>query len=105
MTTTIIVLFNLKAGTDVAEYEAWARSTDLPIVNDLESVDEFRVQRATGMLGSDAKPPYQYVEVIQVNDMGTFGAEVSTEAMGRVAGEFQAFADSPMFILTESLTG
>ena len=101
--TTIIVLFNLKAGADVAEYEAWARSTDLPIVNGLSSVDSFQVQRATGMLGSEATPPYQYVEIIKVNDMGEFGSQVSTEAMGKVAGEFQGFADNPMFILTEGL--
>ncbi len=103
--TTIIVLFNLKPGTDVAAYEAWARSTDLPIVNGLQSVDEFHVQRATGLLGSDSPPPYQYVEVIVVNDMGKFGEEVATETMAKVAGEFQAFADAPQFILTESLAG
>jgi len=101
--TTIIVLFNLKPGTDVDAYEAWARSTDLPIVNGLESVDGFHVQRATGMLGTDNPPPYQYVEVILVNDMGKFGDEVGTETMRKVAGEFQAFADAPQFILTESL--
>ena len=101
--TTIIVLFNLKPGTDVDAYEAWARSTDLPIVNGLQSVDGFHVQRATGMLGTDDPPPYQYVEVILVNDMGKFGDEVATETMRKVAGEFQVFADAPQFILTESL--
>ena len=101
--TTIIVLFNLKPGTDASAYEAWARSTDLPIVNGLESVDAFEALRSTGMLGSDAAPPYQYVEIIRVNDMGQFGEDVATETMGKVAGEFQAFADSPQFILTESL--
>ena len=29
----IIVLFNLKPGTSVADYEAFARERDLPIVN------------------------------------------------------------------------
>ncbi len=102
--TTIIVLFNLKSDADPAAYEAWARSTDLPTVNAMASVDEFQVQRATGLLGSDARPPYQYVEVIKVNDMGKFGEEVATQTMRKVAGEFQGFADGPVFILTESLT-
>ena len=101
--TRIVVLFNLKDADSVQEYEAWARSTDLPIVNGLKSVDNFTVHRATGLLGRDDAPPYQYVEIIDVNDMAVFGEEVSTETMRKVAGEFQAFADAPVFMLTDSL--
>ena len=99
----IVVLFNLKDAGSAADYEAWARSTDLPVVNGLDSVDGFSVHRASGMLGSDASPPYQYVEIIDVNDMELFGEEVSTDSMQKVAGEFQAFADAPLFILTDAL--
>ena len=99
----IVVLFNLKDAGSAAAYEAWARSTDLPVVNGLDSVDSFSVHRASGMLGSDASPPYQYVEIIDVNNMELFGEEVSTDTMQKVAGEFQAFADAPVFILTDSL--
>jgi len=101
--THIVVLFNLASDADVAAYEDWARATDLPTVNGLESVDDFSVFKASGVLGSDKAAPYEYVEVIAVNDMQTFGEEVSTEAMRKVAGEFQAFAEAPIFILTERL--
>ena len=97
----IVVLFNLKDANSAAEYEAWAASTDLPTVRALESVDSFTVHRATGLLGTDAAPPYQYIEIM--NDMAVFGDEVSTETMRKVAGEFQSFADSPVFILTDSI--
>jgi hypothetical protein len=30
-------------------------------------------------------------------------ADISTEAMGAIAAQFQAFADNPTFILTERL--
>ena len=99
--TRIVVLFNLKPGVDVEEYERWARSTDLPTVNGLESVDAFTVHRVSGLLGKDDKPPYEYVEVIDVNDMQRFGDNVSTETMRKVAGEFQGFADAPVFMLTD----
>ncbi len=99
----IVVLFNLKPGVDVAEYEQWARSTDLPIVNDLPSVDRFTVHKAAGLLGKDEPSPYAYVEILDVNDMATFGADVATDTMRKVAGEFQGFADAPLFILTDSL--
>ena len=101
--TRIVVLFNLRDADSVGEYEAWARSTDLPTVNELKSVDSFTVHRATGLLGTDDAPPYQYVEIIDVNDMAVFGEDVATETMRKVAGEFQAFADAPVFILTDSL--
>lgn len=99
----IVVLFNLKPGTDVAAYEEWARTRDMPGVRSLTSIDDFQILRATGLLGTDAAPPYRYIEIIDVNDMEGFGKDVGSEAMQKVAGEFQAFADNPQFILTEQL--
>ena len=103
MGTRIVALFNLKPGISVADYEAWAKATDLPTVNGLSSVDRFEVFRSTGVLGSDAKPPYAYIEIIDVADMDGFGKEVSTETMQKVAGEFQAMADDLVFILTDKI--
>jgi hypothetical protein len=100
--TRIIACFNLKSGTDAATYEAWARRTDLPTVNALPSIEAFEVFKTTGQLGSDAKPPYQYVEIIDVADMARFGADVATPQMQKVASEFQAMADV-VFMTTEKL--
>lgn len=99
----IVCLFNLKPGVDPADYEAWARGTDIPGVNALSSVEGFTVHRATGLFGSDAKSPYDYVEVIDIVAMDPFVAEVSTEAFQKVAAKFQDYADNPQFILTEDL--
>ncbi|GGY38579.1 REDY-like protein HapK [Parvularcula lutaonensis] len=101
MSTKIVVLFNLKDGVSAADYEAWAKATDLPTVNGLKSVDSFQPFRSVGLLGSDAKPPYAYVEIIDVNDMDTFGDEIGTDAMQKVASEFQSMVDDVFFILTE----
>lgn len=103
MTTRIIALFNLKPGISAADYEAWAKAKDIPTVNGLKSVDEFAVFKSTGLLGSEAKPPYAYIEIIDVNDMGQFGADVSTQTMQAIAGEFQAMTDDLAFILTDKL--
>ena len=99
----IVVLFNLKADADIALYEQWAKDTDLPTVNNLQSVGNFEVLKSASMLGTDQAPPYQYIEILDVNDFDLFGEEVSTETMQRVAGEFQSFADAPMFIVTEEI--
>ncbi|WP_226660880.1 REDY-like protein HapK [Microbulbifer aggregans] len=103
MTTTIVVLFNLKPGVSPSDYEQWARTTDLPTVQKLGSIDDFSVLRTTGLLGTDAPAPYQYVELLVVNDMEGLGADVSSETMQRVAAEFQQFADNPKFMLTETV--
>jgi len=99
----IIVLFNLRPGVDAAEYEAWARSTDLPVVRGLPSIAGFEILQATGVLGADTAPPFQYVEIIDVADMDRFGTDIGTEEMQRVAAEFQRFADAPVFLTTRSL--
>ena len=101
----IIVLFNLNDGVDPAEYEAWARTTDGPIVNGMASVDGFTVHRATGIFGDDsAKPPYDYIEVLDVNDMDGFVGAISTEEFqSKIAAQFGEFADNPTFITTEDV--
>jgi len=99
----IIVLFNLKPGVDAAEYEAWARGTDIPGVRALGSCSDFQVYRTTGIFGSDAPPPYQYIETIDIRGMDAFLADVQTDAVQKVAAEFQRFADNPLFITTEAL--
>lgn len=100
---TVLVLFNLKPGTDVAAYEQWARAKDMTLVRSLPSVAAFDVLRAQSILGSDAKPPYQYAELIEVPDMVAFGADVASAAVQVGAKEFQAFADNPLFILCDKL--
>ncbi len=99
----IVVLFNLKEGVAPAAYEAWATGTDIPGVNMLSSVEKFTVHRATGLFGSDAPSPYQYVEVIDIHALEPFVDEISTEAFQKVAAAFGDYADSPQFILTEDL--
>lgn len=101
---SLIVLFNLKAGVEVGAYEDWAKSTDLPIVRGLGSVDRFDIYRTAGLFGSDADAPYQYVELIDISDLDKFGSEVAAEQMRKVAGEFQTFADNPVFMLSQKFS-
>lgn len=99
----IIALFNLKAGASRNEYEAWARGRDLPTVNSLTSVDGFQVLRATGVLFSEAKPPYDYIEVLDITGMDAFMADCGGDAVGALAREMSAFTDGATFVTTEAL--
>jgi len=102
VTQRIVALFNLKPGVTASEYEAWARRVDLPTVNGLKSIDGFTILKSSACLGSEAKPPYQYIEIIDVEDMDGFGREIATPTMQKVAGEFRSFVDVT-FILTDKL--
>ena len=98
---SLVVLFNLKDEASVEAYEKWAQTTDVPTVKGLGSIDDFRVYRLGNLMGTEDPSPYQYCEIIHVNDMDRFGQEVATETMQKVAAEFQEFADGPMFIMSE----
>jgi hypothetical protein len=53
-------------------------------------------------LGSDAKPPYDYIGIIDGAGKDGFGRDVATPTMQRVAAEFQDWAE-PVFILTRDI--
>lgn len=99
----IVVLFNLREGIEPADYERWACETDIPGVRGLSSCTDFQVYRATGLFGSDMPPPYAYIETIDITGTDAFVADVTTDAVQKVAAEFQKFADNPLFVTTEAL--
>ncbi len=101
----LLVLFNLQPGVEPNEYEAWARSTDLPTARSLDSVIDFKVYRASGLFGSDQAPPYQYAEWLEVTGLEALAADAQSKAMAAVVEAFGRFADAPSFILVEDLEG
>lgn len=98
----IVVLFNLKPGIRVEDYERFARETDLTIVNRLPSVRQFEVLKAQSLLGGGSSP-YQYIEIIDLHSLEQLGQDVASDTMQRVAATFRSMADNPQFIVTESL--
>jgi len=103
MAAKILALFNLKPGTSVADYEAWAKSVDIPMVNGLGSIEKFEVFKTTGLLFSEDKPPYAYFETIDILDMDKFGEEAGSDTMQKIAAEFQTMTDDLVFMTTEQL--
>ena len=99
---TLIVLFNLKEGVSAADYEAFAKELDIPTVKSLQSVSEFQVFKSLGIFGSDATPPYQYVEMIHFDSIENLVSDMSKEPkMSEIPAKFQEMADNPIFIVSE----
>lgn len=100
---TIVVLFNLKTTASIADYEAWAKSKDIPTVKSLGSVADFRVLKMGNLLGSETASPYQYCELIEVPDMNAFFADLGNEAVQTGAKVFNEFAENPLFIVANEI--
>ena len=99
----LIILFNLKAGKNCADYEAWAHANDLPSVNSLKSVDSCKILRSHGLMGAEGTAPFQYIEVIEVNSPDGFAIDFDGPIMQKISAQFREFADSPVFILADAL--
>ncbi len=99
----LVVLFNLKDESARSAYESWANEIDVPTASSMTSVDSFKVFRLGTIMGTEKTSPYQYCEVLEINDMEKLGEEVTSRAMQKVAAQFEAFADNPMFIISEQI--
>ena len=101
---SLIVLFNLKEGVLASDYEAFAKDLDIPTVKSLKSVSEFQVFKSQGIFGSNAIPPYQYVEIIHFDTIESLVSDMGEEPkMAEIPAKFQEFADNPIFIVSESI--
>ena len=90
---TMIVLVDLKEGVDPEDYERWVLESYAPAVRELPSVEDWRDYRATGLLGSDAAPPYRYVVTLDIRDMDQLGRDVASEGMQGLLSELHDLAD------------
>jgi hypothetical protein len=89
----IIVLINLKDGVSPEDYERWILESYAPAVKGLPSVEDWRDYRVSGLLGSDAAPPYRYVVTLEVGDLEQLGRDVESEEMQRLLAELHELAE------------
>ena len=89
----MIVLVNLKDGVSPDDYERWILEYYAPAVRGLPSVEDWRDYRASGLLGSDAAPPYRYVVTLEVNDLEQLGRDMEGEEMQRLIAELHELAE------------
>jgi hypothetical protein len=100
--TTLIVPLKLRPTSDVGVYEDWVRDRDLPIVRGLPSIDSFDLHKVAFTLDG-AETPYDYVEVIVINDMTQFWLDIQIPEMKKVAFELRTFIEPTAFMFGEVL--
>jgi hypothetical protein len=89
----MIVLVDLKEGVDPEDYERWVLESYAPAVRELSSVEDWRDYKATGLLGSDAAPPYRYVVTLDIRDLDQLGRDVASEGMQGLLSELHDLAE------------
>ncbi len=89
----MIVLVNLKRDVRPEDYERWIRDSYAPAARNLPSVSDWRNHRVSGLLSSDAVPPYRYVVTLEVEDMEQLGRDMAGEKMRRLLAELHEFAE------------
>ena len=90
---SMIVLVDLKEGVDPEDYERWVLESYAPAVRELPSVEDWRDYKATGLLGSDAAPPYRYVVTLDIRDLDQLGRDVASEGMQGLLSELHDLAE------------
>jgi hypothetical protein len=90
---SMIVLVDLKEGVDPEDYERWVLESYVPAVRELQSVEDWRDYRTTGLLGSDAAPPYRYVVTLNISDLDKLGQDVASKGMQRLLSELHDLAE------------
>lgn len=72
MAQRVFFLNTLREGADPAEYEDWIRRVDYPVARRQESIRRYEVTRLEGLVSGEGKPPYQYLEVIDISDINAY---------------------------------
>ncbi len=89
----MIVLVQLKAGVEPADYERWVQESYAPAVRELPSVSDWRNHRVTGLLGPDDDPPYGYVVTLEVADLARLGEDMAGERIRALLAELHGYAE------------
>ena len=89
----MVVLVNLKDGVSPDAYERWVLESYAPAVRNLSSIEDWRDYRASGLLGSDASPPYRYVVTLEIADPEQLGRDIEGKEMQRLLSELHEMAE------------
>ena len=86
MAHRVFFLNKLREGVSPADYESWVREFDYPFARQIPSIKSYVVTRLDASLEGGERPPYDFLEVVEVTDIEAYKADLSTDKP-----EIQAF--------------
>ena len=85
---TIVDKIRLKPGTDPGHFESWLTARDYPSCGRLRSIVRFSVVRCS----TEAEALFHYFEVIEVDSLEAFEADMMTDTFRGLVAEFSEMA-------------
>lgn len=99
MVDRLVLLYRLRPGVDVEEYEDWVRTQDGPYVQTRPGVLAYTVTRLGPSTVGGAGVPFDYVEVVDVVDAATDQAEVAGSARGQeLTAQWQQYTEGAAIV-------
>lgn len=102
--TTLMVFFNLKPGTNEADYLAWARGSRFAHREPAQQRHFVRGVQGAEDAGQQSASPCDYFEVIRIASETQFLQESQSAQMQQVIRQFETFATDAQFICTRDIT-
>lgn len=99
MAQRVFFLNKLRDGIDPADYERWIREVDYPLARRLPTIESYVVTRLNGLYEGGDRPPYDYVEVVEITELEAYRKSLDPSARP----ELEQFADEWSSFVGESL--
>jgi hypothetical protein len=58
-------------------YEQWVHDVDYPTARRIPSIVDYKVVRIEGLLDSSDRPPYDYVERVEITDLDSYRSDLA----------------------------
>jgi hypothetical protein len=69
-------LNRLRDGVDPRDYERFVREVDYPFASRIPTIRSYVVTRVDGLLEGEGKPPYDYLEVVEITEVDAYRASL-----------------------------
>jgi hypothetical protein len=77
----VFFLNKLNEAVSSQDYERWVREVDYPTAKSISSILDYKVARIEGLLEGDDKPPYDYVERVEITDLESYRRDLAEPKM------------------------
>ena len=69
-------LNKLRDGVEPRDYERFVREVDYPFASRIPTIRSYVVTRLDGLLEGEDRPPYDYLEVVEITDVEAYRANL-----------------------------
>lgn len=77
----VFFLNKLHKSVNAEDYERWVKEVDYPTAKSIPSIVDYCVARVDGLLEGDDRPPYDYVERVEITDLERYRRDLANPTL------------------------